>query len=681
MAKQVKSKQFDKQELSEADFIKECHSWSPKAFVTLYELLQQDYKFPQHMYPLALALCDWRIKMLMEIVSPGSGKSVTTSQVFPSVTLGHNPEENIICVSGAEQLAIGFQQVVSSHIADNESFHKIFPKVKPDKQRGWSNTSGIFVTGHRPSSPDASFWSAGISSKAITGKHGTVIIADDLHTPENSATEEACAQVVRTFVSQIMGRQDPRGARFIVTGRRWHESDLYGRLKDNGDFVCLTLPAERPNSKRLWYDIVIPEGLGCVFTDGKCKPPDSDELIEVPDAIQTALVVNKKARIETKENGVALRHIEWPYGIDPKGEGFFWPQMEAKRREYFSAKRLEPAAAEAVYQCNPSARQGSVFLESDFARRYVPVENQELGMANPAVAAMCRRDGGFVVQGWDTAFSSNATSDHSVCVTLLLIPCDQYHKGEDAEKYGPCEQHFDCLVLDVWRDRVNYAEVERQMRAQYHIWQPATVIIENKAYGVTAIENLQKLGMPIESVTPSALESKRARAVEGISGSSVQGWARSWRICLPETAEWVDKFIREMKDFSGAPGGTDDQVDALVHSVRWAIQNGGGVNLPGDWGDPGKIDNLIRGDSVTPDAMANFLGGFADLAFDPFGDCCGRCRHFAGLVRDKKLPTNRDIVKIPRNYCLLHNRPTQAIGSCDDHMEPDSLISHPFFGA
>ena len=662
--------------------LESCRSWSPYGFVTLYEILQRDYPFPQHLWPLALAICDWRCHRLMMICGPGSGKSTVTSQVFPGATLGRNPAENILCISGAEQLASGFQDVIGSYIIEHEGFRQLFPTVLPDKQRGWSSERGIFVTGHRASSPDASFSAFGVKSKVLTGKHGTILILDDLHTEENSSTDEQCDELSRTFVKSLAGRQDPRGARIIITGRRWNERDLYGRLKDNGNYVVLTLPYERPGSKRLWYDITVPEGKECVFTDGKCIGPDGSETKLGPEILQTVEKTMRTSRLQQipQQDGtfVALRHLEWLYGIDPKGEGFFWPEMDAKREEYFDGKRLEPETTEAVYQCNPGARHGAVFLLSDFDRRYQPAENQYLGIQIPEVAELCRADGSTVVQAWDTAFSAESTSDHSVCATLLLTPCNHYHRDEDPERFGPCEQHFDISILDIWRGRVGYAEVERQMRAMYHTWQPAVVLVENKAYGVTAIENLQNSGMPIEAVKVGPLESKRARAVEGVSGGSVQGWCRSWRVRVPTEAPWLEAFLREMTSFTGTKGGTDDQVDALVHGVRWAIRNGGGADLPSEWANAARVDEIMR-QGMPVDAVANMVAGFQGLAFDPFGNCCGRCQYFVGLIREKNLPQKVESNTKPRDWCMLHNRPTQAIGSCDDHMEPDGLTSHPFW--
>ena len=644
--------------------------WSPAGLVALYEMLQRDYPFPQHLYPLALALCDWRITNLMMIAGPGSGKSTLTSQVFPGAVLGRNPTENVMCVSGAEELAQGFQHVVMSYIQEHEGFKRYFPDVKPDKARGWSANSGMFVTGRRISSPDANFWSAGIESRAITGKHGTVLIFDDLHTEKNSSTDAQCQNVVDTYVRQLSGRQDPRGARYIVTGRRWHERDLYGTLKDSGDWVVLTLPYERPGSKLLWYDITLRDGFKCVFTDGMSKSPDGTLIVGYegkPEKLEH--------KIETKENGTVLRHIKWPYGIDPSGEGFFWPDSDAKRREYFSNKRLQPAATEAVYQCNPSVKQGTVFVDSDFDRRYEPIPYQELGIQVPAVADLCQRDGATLIQAWDTAFSSNASSDHSACVTLLLHPCTAYHKGEDPERFGPCERHFDIAVLDVWRGRVDYAGVERQMRSMYQLWQPSLVVIENKAYGVTAIENLQMAGMPIEAVTPGILESKRARAVEGVAGGSVQGWCRSWRIRLPTEAPWVEQFLLELKDFTGRPGGVDDQVDAFVHGVRWAIRNGGGTSLPKGWGTPVDIDRMMMGVPIENNLQA-MMSGFQGRDYSPIEERCGNCRNYAA----NRGKFNRlEIMNVPHNFCVLHKRPTLSIGYCDNFSDAHEAIEHPFW--
>lgn len=646
---------MDKKELAEL-----CRARTPESLIAFYEWaqVQEGFKMPAHLTPHVMGLCDTRIDKLMVQVGPGGGKSQLISIVYPAWVLGRNPETTVLGISGAEDLAAGFMNSTSRIIESSEAFRMSFPEVRPDKKEGWS-ASGYFVTGRRPTVPDASYWACGITSKALTGKHGTLVILDDLHDEANSKTEAQCAQVVRTYSTQIVGRADAQGARFLLAGRRWHESDLYGKLQFNGDWVCITLPAERPGSKDLWVDVTIPEGIECVFTDGLIYTEDDDIVIarsRVPEP-----------EIITTKDGLRIRRVRWKYGEDYMGQGFFWPDPEnpvckrrgpgnePKRRDYFSVKRLSPAEAEAVYQCNPGARQGSVFIDSDFARRFAPPANLGAGVHDPEVAALVAK-GAMVVQAWDTAFSATESSDYTVCTTALLIECDHYHANEDPMTIGECEPHYDVFLLDVYRDRVAFGDLAAKVREMHQRWHPTVIVVEKKAYGVVIVESLLAAGLPIVPVSPGPLESKRARAVEGVGAGSVQGWCRTHRCVFPGMDEngsepdWLEPFIREMKDFTGEPGNRDDQVDSYVHLVTWAIRNGGSFAKIGgaDWGSPEKIDKMMGAQPEGSRSWAQALG-FADMNDRP--RLCASCRYFA------------------RKRCGYpgRNMPTLSIGTCENH--------------
>lgn len=206
------------------------------------------------------------------------------SIVVPAWLLGHNPDMTILGISGGEALMQGFQEAVQDIIDKSPVWKQIFPNVRPDKVRGWSSTGGMYVTGKRPGIPDASYLAAGIDSKYLTGKHAKLLIVDDIHNEENSSTAEQCDKVVQKYAKTIVGRADPMGARFIMAGRRWHEDDIYGKLRYS-DWVVMQLPAERPGVRHLYYDIWVPtdaEGrpISCVFTDRKYRKP-TGELVRI----------------------------------------------------------------------------------------------------------------------------------------------------------------------------------------------------------------------------------------------------------------------------------------------------------------------------------------------------------------------------------------------------------------
>ena len=57
----------------------------------------------------------------------------------------------------------------------------------------------------------------------------------------NSSTPDQLDKVENFYYKTLIGRQDPGGSRMIMVGRRWDEQDLYGRLKNSGDWLVMTL--------------------------------------------------------------------------------------------------------------------------------------------------------------------------------------------------------------------------------------------------------------------------------------------------------------------------------------------------------------------------------------------------------------------------------------------------------
>jgi predicted phage terminase large subunit-like protein len=373
-------------------------------------------------------------------------------------------------------------------------------------------------------------------------------------------------------------------------------------------------------------------------------------------------------RVSTPEK--PYDHIKGVYGKDPTGVGFFCPEFKQKRIDYFALKQLRPAETEAVYQCNPGAKIGSIFVEEDF-RYYEAPMNLQMGRNDPIVRAFIEEKGGIVAQGWDTAMSAQSSADHSAGVTVLLVPCEEFHREKEALIIGTCDQHYDVYILDVYRAKLEIGDLALAIKEQAIKWNPEKIVIEKKQSGTSVMQALANSGLPIEGVIVQ--DNKRDRAVNGGAGAgSVQGWFKSGRVLFPLLGgmlepEWLPIYYRELKDFTGEKGGMDDQVDATVHVVSHAIREGSaGVRFLEGWNTPEEAEKQMQ----QPMLWQNIFGVMAGIMdpetlvadgtiADPFADMCGRCKFFK--VKEKLTCTRHKIVVTSINpACELFDDGTMA---------------------
>jgi predicted phage terminase large subunit-like protein len=348
--------------------------------------------------------------------------------------------------------------------------------------------------------------------------------------------------------------------------------------------------------------------------------------------------------------------VKYGHDPDPVGGAFYWPSSPAKRKELLSVKRNHPAAYESVYQCRPGQREGSIFLEEDFSY-YVSPKRLELGVSEPEVQAFLQRFHSIVI-AWDTAFESTADSDHTVGIAAGLMPCDKYHRGEDSVTFGPCEPHLDVYLLDLIRDKLDWGGLVSSFRQFNRKWAPLVNLVEKRGTGISLYQSMPAVGITVEGVQSN--ESKRARAVAGNEAGSVQGWFRQHRVLIPKEVSWALRYKTELKDFTGEDDADDDQVDASVHLVNYAIQQGGSFALiSSDW-TPERVDEIIKDQEEFQESRVAFMGRVEMLNFiqlapsmseNPFYGTCSMCVSNVG------------------GYCKVQRRLVVSLDSCGQFTE------------
>lgn len=181
----------------------------------------------------------------------------------------------------------------------------------------------------------------------------------------------------------------------------------------------------------------------------------------------------------------------------------------------------------ALYQGRPVPEGGGTFKE-DWWEWYDDIDDLAITQ---------------VVQVWDTAFKESQTSDRSVCVTLGEV------------------QRRGYAVLDCYIGRPNFPGLVRNAVAMNDKWKPRRVLIEDKASGISLIQQLRRdTTIPIGAIKILPKDDKRTRA------ESVAGIVEARRVMLPTRAPWLADFLYELANFPR--GAHDDIVDAFVHGLR-----------------------------------------------------------------------------------------------------------------
>lgn len=151
-----------------------------------------------------------------------------------------------------------------------------------------------------------------------------------------------------------------------------------------------------------------------------------------------------------------------------------------------------------------------------------------------------------IFQSWDTAFEIREHNDYSVCSTWAL-------SGKQ------------CYLLDIYREKLPYPDLEKAIYAQRERWKADLVILERAASGRCLAHSIRRGNRNywLESIDPEGAKEDRA-------SQQTPKFERG-EIFLPEEAPWLRAFEDELLAFPH--GKHDDQVDSVVQFLA-AVDTG-----------------------------------------------------------------------------------------------------------
>lgn len=218
--------------------------------------------------------------------------------------------------------------------------------------------------------------------------------------------------------------------------------------------------------------------------------------------------------------------IEFP-AILPSGNPL-WPQFWSLKELQALKEELPNSKWMAQYQQNPTSETSAI------------VKREWWQIWEPENPPPCE----FLLQAWDTAFEKTNRSDYSACTTW----------GVFYQEDGAGIRQANIILLNAFRDRMEFPELKRKAVEEYKEWQPDSIIIEKKASGSPLIYEMRAMGIPVQEFTPSKGNDKISRL------NAVSDIFASGRVWVPNT-NWAEEVVDEVASFPA--GEHDDYVDSV----------------------------------------------------------------------------------------------------------------------
>ena len=232
-------------------------------------------------------------------------------------------------------------------------------------------------------------------------------------------------------------------------------------------------------------------------------------------------------KAEAQRGGEGWEVIEFP-ALLPSGQPL-WPEFWSLKELDALKLELPNAKWQAQYQQNPTSEVSAI------------VKREWWQIWEDGDPPHCD----FILQSWDTAFEKSSRADYSACTTWGVFYKENSSTGR---------MDTNIILLNAFRDRMEFPELKRRALEQMKDWEPDSVIIEKKASGAPLIYELRAMGVPVQEFTPSKGNDKISRL------NAVSDMFASGRVWAPPT-QWADEVIDEVASFPA--GEHDDYVDSV----------------------------------------------------------------------------------------------------------------------
>lgn len=566
----------------------------------------------RHIAKIFTDVLEGRKKRVIINIAPRMGKSLLTSYLFPAWFIGHKPDAQIIMATHTASLSEDFGRQVRN-LVDSAAYREIFPDVALSED---SKGAGSWNTNKH-----GKYYAVGVGG-ALAGRGANLLVLDDPHALP-LFTEIPTPRGFRTMEELQVGDEvygpDGHPTRIVDKSAVARDRPLFRVTTSDGEqLLCdgghlwtycdealgmLTAPARElagrafrlpPHMGRVdrvcsieatdlradvqcltveRQDGLFLAGRGYVVTHNSEQDMKSGTKTPFEHAwnwYQTgprqrlmwdAAVVVLMTRWSLVDiTAKLLNHqyrnpdadqwevVEFPAILNEntEEEKSLWPEKWKLEELRKTRATIEPRYWQAQYQQNPTS-DTTALIKREYWRLW------EADDPPPCV---------YTMMSVDTAHDTKSRSDYSAC-TMWGVFFTTIESGKLAGK-----QTAHLILLDAFRDRMEFPELKEVLFKHWKEWKPDTFIIEKKAAGAPLIQEFRRMGIPVQEYSPSrgkaGTSNDKIARVNAISDIFASGkvWAPDRR--------WAKEVIEECAAF---PAGEHDDY-CLVADTRVRMADG-----------------------------------------------------------------------------------------------------------
>jgi predicted phage terminase large subunit-like protein len=325
---------------------------------------------------------------------------------------------------------------------------------------------------------------------------------------------------MRSFVSTTAMRQERSGVCFATTATLPLDTErrqmFLSELRRISDFTADPIVSITPDGKEEVFDVEIDRTENFIangFVSHNTRWGKRD-------------LTGQVLKAAAQRDGEDWEVVEFP-AILPSDKPL-WPEFWSYEELSALRNELPNPKWQAQYQQSPTSESAAIIK-----RDWWQIWEQE----DPPPCD-------YTLMAWDTAFEKSNRADYSA-MTLWGV----FQHPDDTGTY-----QTNIILLNAFRDRMEFPELKQRAIEQYRDWEPDSVIIEKKASGAPLIYEMRAMGIPVQEFTPVRGNDKISR-VNAISDLFASG-----RVWAPPS-RWAEEVIDEVASFPS--GEHDDYVDTV----------------------------------------------------------------------------------------------------------------------